>query len=565
MDKQLSSVDKPWIKSYPSHINWSTKLHVSSIFDGLKKSSETNPNRDAIIFMGKKWTYEQTILIVNKCIYGLQKIGVKKGDRIAIALPNSPYYIFFFYACTAIGAIVVNINPLHTVNDILEQVSITKPKLIITINVSDIFKKIEKACEFGTVEKIVLCSIQDVMPIYKRVFVNLFKRNNISKVSNSKKIFPYKKLINNSGTFTKNIIDPKEDIAILQFTGGTTGIIKAAKLTHANITSNINQIISWNDETKSNNDKVLAILPFFHIFGLTIAMLAPIKEAATLVIMPKFEIKESLKNIENYKISYLPGVPTIFGALKEYPEIKKFNLKSIKLCFSGGAPLPKEVKNAFEGITGCKIIEGYGLSETSPVVTINPINGKHKSGSAGIPVQNTEVQIRVLDGLDRITENGKAGEVCIKGPQLMQGYWDKEDQEDIFSDNFFRTGDIGYLDEDGYLFLVDRIKDIIIASGYNIYPSKIEAAIYQHPNILEAVVIGVPDDHRGETPKAFIKLKENKILNKKQLLSFLSDKLSSIEKPTHIEFRDEMPKTIVGKLSKEALRNEYNLRGDKDD
>ena len=551
--------EKPWLKNYPNHLNWSDTLNTSAIYNGLQKSVELYPDRCSMIFMDKKWTYKETDKLVNKCASGLQKIGISKGDRVAIALPNTPYYIFFFHACTLLGAIVVNLNPLHTIKDMNDQVNLTKPKIIITINIKNIYKKISEISERPCIEHLILCPLQNILPLTKRILFNIFNTYRSNKKNHKNKLIQFNALINNQGLFKEVKINHKKDLAVLQFTGGTTGELKAAKLTHANLSVNINQMIAWNNTKISGNENVLCILPFFHIFGLTVSMLAPINEGSTLIIMPKFDVKESLHNIEKYRVTYLPGVPTIFGALKDSPNINKYDLTSIKLCFSGGAPLPSETKDIFEEKTGCKIIEGYGLSETSPVVTVGPIYGLHKKRSAGLPVQNTEIKIRPLDGLNKTYYNENIGEICIKGPQLMEGYWEKEKNNTTFYNDFFRSGDIGYFDKDGYLFLIDRIKDIIITNGYNIYPGKIEAAIYEHPSISEVVVIGIKDEHRGETPKAYIKLNNNKLLNKTDLISFLSDKLSPLETPKYIEFRKEIPKTIVGKLSKEALRNENDL------
>jgi long-chain acyl-CoA synthetase len=302
---------------------------------------------------------------------------------------------------------------------------------------------------------------------------------------------------------------------------------------------------------------VLAVLPFFHVFALTVAEMLSILAGFEIILLPRFELKQVLATIHSKKPTMFPGVPTIYTAINAYPEIAKFDLSSIRYCLSGGAPLPLEVKAEFERLTGCALAEGYGLSETSPVVCANPITGVNKAGSIGLPMPGTVVEIRSLDDPAQLMPQGERGEVCVRGPQVMLGYWNRlEATAAVMQDGALRTGDVGYLDEDGYVFLVDRIKDVIIASGYKIYPRNVEEAIYAHHAVAECVVIGVPDPYRGQTVKAFVALRAEQSLDEAELLAFLEDKLSAMEMPKRIEFRANLPKTQIGKLSKKALQEE---------
>ena len=470
-------------------------------------------------------------------------------------MPNNPYYIIIFHAALLLGCIIVNINPLQSQKSIENQIKITKPKILVTLNINAVHSKTKKLLKYDFINKILLCSINKIIPWYKSIILQTLKRNNLAKIISDKNNLFFEDLIHNDGDFDRADIDPEKDIAVLQFTGGTTGIPKAASLTHSNITANTIQISSWNVDYETQEEMVLAILPFFHVFGMTIAMLSPLRNGACIVIFPEFHVKTCLRIIQNKAITYLPGVPSIFNALNNFKNIKKYDLSSLKLCMSGGAALPVNVKESLENKLNCQIVEGYGLSETSPVATCNPIVGQNKSGSVGIPMQETEIQIRSIQDGITLVECRKLGEVFIRGPQVMIGYWKENKQtKEFLSNGYFKTGDIGYLDEDGYLFLVDRIKDIIISKGYNIYPGIIESSIYQHPFVSEVTVIGIKDEYRGETPKAFISLKPEKEISEKELKEFLNDKLSSIEMPSFFEFRDNLPKTLIGKLSKEALR-----------
>ena len=365
----------------------------------------------------------------------------------------------------------------------------------------------------------------------------------------------------NSDSFQKPPIDALNDIAVLQYTGGTTGTPKGAMLTHANLSVNCQQGAAWAANIRETEQRALAALPFFHVFAMTAVMNFPLLKGAEIVMMPRFVLDDALELIDRTKPTVMPGVPTMFIAMLGHPKFSRFDLSSLKYCVSGGAPLPVDVKLRFEQATGCKVVEGYGLSEASPSVTCNPIDGPVKSGSIGQPLPGTIVSLRDLADPHKEVAQGEKGEICVKGPQVMKGYWRKpEETANQFVGDFLRTGDVGIMDPDGFFFIVDRIKDLIICSGYNVYPRRIEEAIYEHPAVEEVTVIGIKDEYRGEAPKAFIKVKAGASVSEIEIRNHLEAKLSKIEIPTQIEFRDALPKTIIGKLSKKELKAEEEAR-----
>jgi long-chain acyl-CoA synthetase len=364
-------------------------------------------------------------------------------------------------------------------------------------------------------------------------------------------------LIANDGRPTPVALDLMRDVAVLQYTGGTTGTPKGAMLTHANLSANVAMMRAWALNCSEGEERVMGVLPFFHVFGMTTVMNFAISIGAEMVLMPRFEILQALKLINATKPTVMPGVPTLFNAMMLHPKLKKYDLSSLKFCISGGAALPVELKREFEKLSGCKLVEGYGLSETAPVATCNPIMGPVREGSIGLPLPGTILSIRKLDNPAVEAALGESGEICIAGPQVMAGYWMRpEETANAFEGKFFRTGDVGYMDEEGYTYIVDRIKDIVICSGFNVYPRRIEEAIYEFPAVEEATVLGAPDPYRGETPVAFVKLREGEHATAEEIFAFLEPKLSKIEMPSAIEFRDSLPKTLIGKLSKKELREE---------
>jgi long-chain acyl-CoA synthetase len=460
-----------------------------------------------------------------------------------------------YFGTLKCGGTVVNCNPLYTESELKHQILDSGAKVMVTIDVTPIANKLIGLVDACRLDTVVVCPMADILPFPTNFLYRLAKRKDIARLPADPRFKRYGEIIANDGKITPHPVDPLKDIAVLQYTGGTTGTPKGAMLTHANLYANAFQMEEFAMEMTPGKDKMLAVIPFFHVFAMTSAMNNPILCGIEIVALPRFDVQQVLETIDKTKPTLFPAVPTIYTAISNYPGLQKYDISSIRLCISGGAPLPLDVKETFERLTGCSLVEGYGLSETSPVATCNPPLGVSKAGSIGIPAPQTIIEIISMD--DRVTPMplGQPGEVCIRGPQVMSGYWEKpEETEFSMVGGRFHTGDIGTMDEEGYTYIVDRLKDIVIASGYKIYPRKVEEEIYRHPAVEETVAGGVPDAYRGETLKVWIKLHDGMSLTPEALHAFLKDKLSPIEMPKLIEFRTTpLPKTLIGKLSRKDL------------
>jgi long-chain acyl-CoA synthetase len=550
----------PWLKSYPANVDWSEKFKGRPLPLLLQEAAARFPNRVGTNFLGREITYAKLQELIDQVAAGLQRLGVKKGVNVGLMLPNTPTFVIFYFGILKAGGTVVNFNPLYTIDELTGQTRDSQVQLMVTLDLKALFPKVEALLAANALPRAVVCSFTELLPTVKSGLFRLFKAKDLASWKSSpqaSKIIAYKDLIDNDGRPAPVTIDPDEDIAVLQYTGGTTGTPKGAMLTHSNLSINVDQLLRWAPGLVKGEESMMGILPFFHVFGMTVVMNFSVAVGATIILMPRFELVQALKLIRALKPSLMPGVPTLYNALLTSPSLQKGNLASLKFCFSGGAPLPIEVKKSFEAASGCALVEGYGLSETSPVSNANPMEGSNKSGSIGIPMPATRISIRSLDDASKEVPLGENGEICIAGPQVMKGYWQRpKETADAMAGEFFRTGDVGYMDAEGFTFIVDRMKDIIICSGFNVYPRRIEEAIYEFPATLEVTVVGIPDSYRGEAPKAYVKLRDGMAATKAELLKFLEAKLSKVEMPSEIEFRDELPKTMVGKLSKKELRAE---------
>jgi len=558
------NADFPWLNHYPSDVDWHKHYEPYPLPKLLDDAAARYPNNICTNFFGRTLKYREIAEKVNQTAAGLAAAGVQKGTKIGLFLPNCPTFIIYYYATLKLGATIVNYNPLYTIEELSYQLEDSETELMITLDLKALFDKIEALIQNGKLKRAVVCSFTDLLPTTKSVLFRLFKAGETTSLSKSTvigKLILEAELLSKGGTFETPEIDPLNDIAVLQYTGGTTGKPKGAMLTHANVSVNVQQVVDCAPELIDGGERVLGVLPFFHVFAMTVVMNFAIARAAEIVIMPRFKLDDALKLINKTKPTVMPGVPTLFNAITHHPKLANFDLSSLRFCLSGGAPLPLDIKTRFQQLTGCKLVEGYGLSETSPVATCNPVNGTVKDGSIGQPIPQTILALRDLDDPAKDVPPGNAGEICIKGPQVMKGYWKSpEITEKSFIGDFFRTGDVAIMDEEGFFFIVDRIKDLILCSGYNVYPRNIEEAIYDHPDVEEATVIGIKDDYRGEAPKAFVKLKQGSNLTRDELMEHLKIKISKIELPEEIEFRDELPKTMIGKLSKKELKAEEEAK-----
>ncbi len=544
----------PWEAYYPDGIDWHAEIEVAPVPEILNRAVRTWPNRPCLRFMGKRYTYAEVGRLVDRAAKGLQAMGVRKGVRVGLFLPNSPYYVICYYAVLKAGGTVVNFNPLYAEREIERQVKDSGTRIMVTLQLVATYPKLAGLFDKTDLETVIVCPMAGVLPLVTATFFSLFKRKEIAAVPNDARHVRFDKLIANDGVFDAVPIEPASDIAVLQYTGGTTGLPKGAMLTHGNVYANTIQTRMWAVNAQPGEERFLGVLPLFHVFGMTGVMNVGLFLGAEIILVPRFKLAEVLQIIDRQKPTAFLGVPTIYASINAFPELGKFDLSSLKDCISGGAPLPVEVKHMFEKLTGCVLVEGYGLSEASPVCTINPFVGVNKAGSIGLPVPGTVIEITSLDDPDLLLQPGKRGEICVRGPQVMAGYWNQPEETDAaFRGGRLHTGDVGYMDDQGYVFLIDRIKDLILNAGFNVYPRMVEEAIYLHDAVEEAVVCGVPDKNRGEIVKAYVKLRAGESLNAGELKRFLKDKLAPYEQPRRIEFRDELPKTFIGKHSRRDL------------
>ena len=554
----------PWLRKYPQDVNWFQQFRPMAMAQLLDTAVATYQTRTCTNFLGKKLTYADIGRLVDQTAAGLQKNGVKLGTKVGLFMPNCPTFIIYYFATLKAGGTVVNYNPLYTLEELTFQVRDSDTELMVTLDLKVLFDKVEGLMAAGTLQRAIVASFPALLPPAKSVLFKLFRAKELAHPAKSavaaRVLYDPDVRADPSG-LEKPPIDSQTDVAVLQYTGGTTGTPKGAMLTHANISINCQQGAAWATNLKGGQERTLAALPFFHVFAMTAVMNFALQEGAEIVIMPRFVLDDAMKLIDRTKPTVMPGVPTMFMAMLSHPRLKSFDLSSLKYCVSGGAPLPVEVKERFEALTGCKVVEGYGLSEASPSVTCNPVEGPVKSGSIGQPLPGTILSLRDLADPTEEVPLGEKGEICIKGPQVMKGYWKRpEETANQFVGDFLRTGDVGVMDEEGFVFIVDRIKDLIICSGYNVYPRRIEEAIYEHPAVEEVVVIGIKDKYRGEAPKAFVKLKAGVTVTEEDIRNHLEVKLSKIEMPAEIEFREVLPKTMIGKLSKKELKAEEEAR-----
>jgi long-chain acyl-CoA synthetase len=545
--------------SYPQGVDWGMTLEPRLLGSLLDEAVAAYGPRPCTYFMGQRLTYAEIGKLSDRAAKGLQAMGAREGVKVGLLLPNSPTFVIYYFAILKAGGTVVNFNPLYSLEELEFQIRDSGTKIMVTLDLAGPFEKVEMLLANGVLEKAVVAGFASLLPALKSVALKFMRGPRLAQVSASpmrSKIVRNADLIANDGQYARPQLTP-DAVAVLQYTGGTTGTPKGAMLTHANLSINVRQVAAWRPRM-ARDDRVLGILPLFHVFAMTTVMNLGVSQGMEMILVPKFELIDTLKLIDKLRPTMMPGVPTIFNAIMRHPHIKNFNLTSLEFCISGGAALPIEVKRGFESLCSCHLVEGYGLSETSPVATCNPLDREPKEGSIGLPLPGTELSIRALQDSRAELPGGEVGELCIAGPQVMLGYWNKPEETDAcFVGRFFRTGDVGYMDKQGFVFIVDRIKDMINASGFKVYPRRIEDALYDHAAIAEVTVVGIPDAYRGEAPKAFVKLKEGEQVTAAELHDFLATKLSKIELPAEIEFRDTLPKTMVGKLSKKELRAEH--------
>ncbi|MDB5316327.1 MAG: AMP-dependent synthetase [Rhodospirillales bacterium] len=548
-------------RTYPADIAWDLTLPRETLVDVLAGSVAAHAEKPALEFMGRQWRYRELGAMVDHVAGGLRALGVMPGDRVGLCLPNTHFFVASYFAVLKAGGVVVNFSPLMVADEIAYQVTDSGTSVMLTLDLVPLLPRVlEVLGRGGPLKQVVVCRFAEALPFVKGVMFSLLKRKSLAPVpTGDTRVTRFASLLAAAPLVEPPAIEP-EALAVLQYTGGTTGRPKGVMLTHANLCANLRQVQAWCGASTVERARMMAVIPFFHVFAMTTAMNVGIGWGSEIIMQPRYEKGAVLSAIRRRRPTMLPGVPTLFKALLDAGATPA-DLASVRACISGGAPLPLALKHEFEAKSGAKLVEGYGLTEASPVCFCNPLHGENREGTIGLPLPLVRAEIRSLKDLGEAMPDGERGELCVSGPNVMAGYWNhREDTKAAMTpDGWLRTGDVGIMDADGYVTLVDRIKDLILVSGFNVYPRTIEEALYTHPAIAAAAVIGIPDPHQGESPAAFIELRPGATLEEAELRAFLKDRISSIEMPKRFEFRETLPRTAVGKLSKKDLREQPHM------
>ena len=542
-------------KNWPEGVPHTIEYPEIPIFKMLDKSAEKHPEATVIIFQDKSMTYKELKDQVDRFATALQKMGVEREDKIALFLPNIPQFVISYYGALKAGAIVTAISPLYKEREVKHQINDSGAETLVVLDL--LYPAVEKVKDETGLKRIIVTGFGEYLPTVKRILGSLLGKIPTHKVDMGEGMHLFQDLLKGYPPTPAPIeVNPKEDLALLQYTGGTTGLPKGAMLTHYNLVSNAYMCNAWLKAEEAKEVQV-NVLPLYHIYGMTVTMNNAIASAGAMILIPRFDAKEVLGSIQKYKASVFGGVPTLYGALITQPDISSYDLSSIKFCISGASPLPPEVQNKFMELTGGVLVEGYGLTEASPVTHANPLDPTLetvKIGSIGLTWPDTEARImHEASGVELPVD--MVGELAIRGPQVMKGYWnDPEETAAVLKDGWLYTGDYAKRDEDGYFYIVDRKKDLIKYKGYSVFPREVEDVIYEHPAVKVAAVVGVPDKESGEMPKAFIVLKDGAEATEEELIEFVRERLAPYKRIRAVEFRDELPMTMVGKVLKKDLR-----------
>lgn len=550
---------RPWLASYPEGVPADYEFPNVPLTRLLDDAASSFPTRTALAFLGTTLTYRELKAQVDAFASALSELGVGKGDRVAIVLPNCPQNVITFYAVLRLGAIVVQHNPLYTRAELRHQLADCGAKAVVCLD--RVYADIEAVRADTSLEHIVVTSIADYLPRTARIMLRLpltrarkARAETVTRVPKGAAVKQFSALVSSYDPARQVLLDPQEDLALLQYTGGTTGRAKGAMLTHANLVSNAYMNRLWDTDAVPGKEVALAVLPLFHAYGLTVAMNATILLGGTLVLLPRFDVDQVLAAIDTWKPTMFPGVPPIYKALADSPKSTAHDLGSIRVCVSGAMKLPLEVQQQFEKITGGRLVEGYGMTETSPSTHCNPLSGPGRDGSIGLPLPGTHCKIVDQGDASREAPVGEPGELAIKGPQVFRGYWGSEGEEGVFTeDGYVLTGDVAVMDADGFFSIVDRKKELIITGGFNVYPSEVEEVLFGFAGVADAVVIGVPDIYRGESVKAFVVRAPGADLSEDDIIAHAKQALTAYKVPRLVEFRDELPRTVVGKVLRRVL------------
>jgi long-chain acyl-CoA synthetase len=565
MAKQMQ-LQRPWLGSWPGGLPRKIGVEAGPLQALLEDSARRSPLSTCLSYQGRSFTYSEVEETSSRFASALLSLGMQRGDRAAIFMPNVPQFVFSYFGILKAGGVVVPCSPLYKEKELEYQLRDSGASFVVAasdvVKGNDLFASLEKCRTRLPLKATVAASVTEYLPSLKRPFAGLAGVKNVTRSSTVQ----FKQLVDRSEPLKARVaVDPAKDVAVLAYTGGTTGVSKGAMLSHANLY--LNAAATSQRLPLLSDDVTLAALPLFHIYGMTTAMNAPFFVGARVILLPRFDVKEVMKTIENEKVTSFCGVPTMYIAVINHPEVSKFNLRTIKSCISGGAPLPVAVRKRFIEITGSPLVEGYGLTEASPVTHCNPVGegAVVKDGSIGLPIAETDAAVVDMDDPSKLLAIGQVGELAVMGPQVMLGYWNRKDESDlVLKAGWLLTGDIATMDDQGYFFIVDRKKDVINVAGFKVWPREVEEVLFTHPAVREAAVVGVTDDYRGESVKAFVILKAERRgkVTEQELIDFCRANLSKFKAPRSVEFVDDLPKTLVGKVLRRKLRDKGDWEKD---
>lgn len=555
--------------AYHHPMPWDTQFAPLTVPQLLEHTVHADPAAPFLHFLGRTYSYREIYTDARRFAAGLAENGITRGDRVGLFLPNVPIYAAAYYGAMMAGAVVVNFSPLYTVEELAWQVEDSGTSLLVTLDVPELYQTAHAVLEASSLATLVVGSLADMLPWGKGLLLKTLGRSKIARVASSRSVRRWSDILAewNWAQFLDGqapavaTLDPVADLALLQYTGGTTGRPKGAMLTHANLSINARQVASLNPFGNPAQEVMMGALPFFHVFANTALLNHAVASGASIAMVPRFEAKQVLQTLMRYRCTGFPGVPTMFQALLDHPDLPRTDLSSLRVCISGGAPMPAPVHDRFEQVTGVRLVEGYGLTESSGVVSANPYEGMRKKGTIGQVVPGTEVILLDKEDPAKLAPDGEPGELAVHGPQVMRGYWNRpETDADVFARHrgkrWLRTGDVAIIDADGFLKIVDRIKDMIAVGGFKVFPSQVEDALLEHPAVREVLVIGIPDSYLGEVPRAFVTLDPAADCDGEMLKSWLNHRVGKHERVDAVVVRESLPRTLIGKLDRKALRAE---------
>ncbi|MER3489931.1 MAG: long-chain fatty acid--CoA ligase [Meiothermus sp.] len=550
-------MERPWLKHYDPGVPKDIEYPEVPLWRLLEGSANRYPEQVALEFLGKTLSYKELWEAARRFAEALRAQGVGPGDRVAVMLPNTPAFVIAFYGTLLAGGIAVNVNPLYTPRELHHQLVDAGAETLVILDL--LWPRYAEIAGEVPVRRVITSGVQDYLPFPKNLLYPIKMRREKRWVNLPKdpRRLDLKTLLRSYPPIAQPAESAPDDVALLQYTGGTTGVSKGAMLTHRNLVANTYQTMAWSPESQKLEGRgvMLGAIPFFHVYGMTVAMNFGLALGYKIVLLPRPEVGPCIEAIEKHGVTHFPGVPTLYNAFNHFPGIQNRKIGTVRICNSGSAPLPLEVMERFEQLTGGKLLEGYGLTEAAPVTHSNPVSGLRKKGSVGLPLPGVDAKILGPDMQE--LPPGEVGELAVRGPNVMKGYWNRpEETAKTLVIDWLLTGDMAKMDEDGYFYIVDRKKDVIIAGGYNIYPREVEEVLYAHPAIQEACVVGVPDAYRGETVAAYIVLKPGMSLSQAELERYCRENLAAFKIPRIIEFRSELPKSAVGKILRRQLRDE---------